>query len=64
MTATKSWGQCSCGCGKNIRAGDEFVNVEGEFYLIGCIKLGMMEDMPQYLEAAQHIEMCIGGYDE
>lgn len=35
MKATKRWGPCSCGCGQEINAGDEFAIVEGSFYMKG-----------------------------
>lgn len=35
MKATKNWGECQCGCRRQIEAGDEFVIRAGVFYLEG-----------------------------
>lgn len=35
MKATKSWGSCSCECGKEIKTGDDMVMFEGAMYLAG-----------------------------
>jgi hypothetical protein len=38
MKATKSYGECSCGCGERISRRKEFEVVDGEFYLEGHSK--------------------------
>lgn len=35
MKASKFWGPCACGCGRNITKGDNWVILEGYFFIEG-----------------------------
>ncbi len=35
MKASKEWGPCNCDCGTRIKAGDEMIVIDGDFFLAG-----------------------------